>query len=107
MKIEVNDANFKQEVLEAKIPVLVDFWAEWCMPCKMLEPVVNELADEYNGKIKVCSLNVDDSRVTAGEYNIMSIPTIAIFDKGRVIDTVVGAVPKGAITERITKLLGT
>ena len=105
MKVEVNDGNFSQEVLNSDIPVLVDFWAEWCMPCKMIEPVVNEIAAEYEGKLKVCSLNVDEARRTASEYSIMSIPTLAIFKGGQVVDKIVGALPKDAITGKLAELL--
>ncbi len=101
MKIEINDNNFKEEVLNSELPVLVDFWAEWCMPCKMLEPTINEIAEEYNGKVKVCSLNVDNARKTASEYNIMSIPTLAFFKDGKLVDNSVGALPKEAIVEKI------
>lgn len=101
MKIEVNDGNFRQEVLESNIPVLVDFWAEWCMPCKMVEPIVDEINKEYDGKLKVCSLNVDEGRKTAGDYNIMSIPTLAIFKDGKLVDKSIGALHKDAIVEKI------
>ncbi|MFC2060975.1 thioredoxin [Elusimicrobiota bacterium] len=101
MKIEINDENFNEEVLGSDLTVLVDFWAEWCMPCKMLEPVVNEIAEEYEGRLKVCSLNVDVARKTASEYKVMSIPTLAVFKDGQLVDNVVGALPKNAIVEII------
>lgn len=101
MKIEVKDENFKSEVLESKIPVLVDFWAEWCMPCKTIAPTVDELALEYDGKIKVCSINVDDARDTAANYQIMSIPTLAIFKNGEVIEKIVGVMAKDAIISKL------
>lgn len=97
MKIEVNDGNFNLEVLESQIPVLVDFWAEWCMPCKMVAPIVEEIAKEYEGKLKVCTLDVDNARETAGHYSIMSIPTLAIFKNGEVVEKMIGALPKDAI----------
>ena len=95
MEIKVNDSNFKHEVLESDVPVLVDFWAEWCAPCHMVAPTVEEIAKEYEGKLKVCKVNVDDAPQTASRYSIMSIPTLAIFKKGEVVDTIVGVVPKG------------
>jgi len=82
MGININDINFKQEVLEESLPVLVDFWAEWCGPCRMVAPVVEQIAKEYKGKLKVCKLNVDEAPKTASSYGIMSIPTLAIFKKG-------------------------
>jgi len=101
MEIKVDDTNFKQEVLESDVPVLVDFWAEWCGPCRMVAPVVEELAGEYDGRLKVCKLNVDEAPVTASEYGIMSIPTLAIFKNGEVVERIIGAVPKPHIEEKI------
>ena len=105
MEVKVNDANFKQEVLESEAPVLVDFWAEWCMLCHMVAPVVEEVAKEYKGKLKVCKLNVDEGQKAASIYGIMSIPTLAIFKKGKVIDKVVGALPKQDLEEVIKKYI--
>jgi thioredoxin 1 len=105
MKIEVNDDSFTAEVIESDIPVLVDFWAEWCMPCKMVMPVIDEISEEYAGRLKVCSVNVDEARNTAGEYNVMSIPTLAVFQGGELVDRVVGAVPKDMLLEKITPYL--
>lgn len=101
MEIRVNDENFKKEVLESKVPVLVDFWAEWCMPCRMVAPVIEEITKEYQGKLKVCKLNVDEARNTASDYGIMSIPTLAIFKNGKVINKVVGAIPKAELEKAI------
>ncbi|MBU1061538.1 MAG: thioredoxin [Candidatus Omnitrophica bacterium] len=101
MEIRVNDENFKKEVLESKLPVLVDFWAEWCMPCRMVAPVVEEIAKEYQGKLKVCKLNVDEARNTASDYGIMSIPTMAIFKNGKVINKIVGALPKAELEKAV------
>ncbi len=101
MEVEVTDANFKEEVLESNLPVLVDFWAVWCAPCFMIAPVVEEIAKEYGGKLKVCKLNVDEAPATASEYGIMSIPTVAIFKNGQVVDKIIGAVPKTTLEEKI------
>ena len=99
--IAINDQQFEETVLKSEKPVLVDFWAEWCMPCHMVAPVVEEIAKEYQGKLKVCKLNVDETRNTASDYDIMSIPTIAIFKNGRVIDKVIGALPKAELEKAI------
>ena len=101
MEIKVNDNNFKQEVLEESLPVLVDFWAVWCGPCLRLAPVIEEIAEEYKGKLKVCKLNVDDAPQTASSYEIMSIPTLAIFKNGKVMDRIVGALPKAELETAI------
>lgn len=101
MEVKLTDGNFKQEVLESDLPVLVDFWAEWCMPCQMVAPTVESIAKEYNGKLKVCRLNVDEAPETASTYGIMSIPTLAIFKNGKIVDKVIGAVPKSEIEAAI------
>ena len=101
MEVEVNDSNFEQEVLKSDLPVLVDFWAEWCMPCRVVAPIVKEIAKDYEGKLKVCKLNVDEAPNTAGKYGIMSIPTLAIFKEGQLVDSVVGALPKKQIVDRL------
>ncbi len=103
MEIKVNDASFKQEVLESDIPVLVDFWAQWCMPCHMVAPAVEEIAKEYQGKLKVCKLNVDEGPNTASSYGIMSIPTLAIFKNGEAVDKILGAVPKTELEAAIKR----
>ena len=94
MGINIDDNNFKQEVLEESLPVLVDFWAVWCGPCLRLAPVIEQIAKEYKGKLKVCKLNVGDAPKTASNYGIMSIPTLAIFKNGEVVDKIVGALSK-------------
>ena len=101
MEIKVNDENFKEEVLESDIPTLVDFWAEWCMPCRMVAPVVEEIAKEYQGKLKVCKLNVDEAGNTASNYDIMGIPTLLIFKNGKVAGKIVGALPKTELEKTI------
>jgi thioredoxin 1 len=101
VETEVNDNNFKEEVLGSAIPVLVDFWAPWCMPCKMVEPSVAALSNEYDGKIKVCRINVDEAPEIATEYKIISIPTLCLFKNGKVADQLIGALPKSDIEAMI------
>jgi len=104
-KLEFTDKNFQTDVVGSNIPVLVDFWAPWCGPCRMVDPVVEEIAGEYVGKLKVGKLNTDDNRETAAKYGIMSIPTIMIFKDGEVKARIVGAQPKRAIVEKIDEVL--
>ncbi len=104
--IEVTDATFESEVLKSDIPVLVDFWATWCGPCKMIAPVVAELAEEYQGRLKVAKVDVDNNNAVAGQYRIMSIPSLLFFKDGQKVDQIIGAVAKEHFVERITKLLG-
>ena len=101
MEVKITDLNFKQEVLESDMPVLVDFWAPWCMPCSMIAPTVEEIAGEYKKKLKVCKLNVDEAPNTASSYGIMSIPTLAIFKDGQVMDKIVGVVSKSELKSAI------
>lgn len=103
--VELNDANFQTEVLKADLPVLVDFWAPWCGPCKMVGPIVEEIATDYEGKLKVGKLNVDENNQTAGQYGIMSIPSLLFFKGGQVVDQIVGAVPKQQFVEKIDKIV--
>ena len=104
-EMELTDANFETEVLNSDVPVLVDFWAPWCGPCKMVAPIVEEIAGEYDGKVKVGKLNTDDSKETAIKYGIMSIPTLMIFKNGEVSERIIGAQPKQAITEKLDTVL--
>ncbi|MEA3329091.1 MAG: thioredoxin [Candidatus Omnitrophota bacterium] len=101
MEINLNDETFKKEVLESDLPVLVDFWAPWCGPCIMISPIVKEIAADYQGKLKVCKLNVDEGRNTAIEYEIMSIPTMAVFKDGKIAQKIIGVVPKAELEAKI------
>ena len=101
MSLELNESNFEQEVLNSPVPVLVDFWAPWCGPCKMMGPVLEEIAAELAGKAKVCKVNVDDNPELAEKYGIMSIPNFIAFKGGQVAGQQVGAVPKDAILKML------
>lgn len=103
--VVVTDASFEQEVLKSSTPVVVDFWAEWCGPCKMIAPILDEIAQEYNGRLKVTKLDVDANNKTAGRYNIMSIPSLLFFKNGQLVDQIVGAMPKSQLTSRLEKVL--
>lgn len=98
----VTDATFADEVLQADGPVLVDFWAEWCGPCKMVSPVLDEIAGEYPDKITVAKVNIDDNPSIARDYQIMSIPTMSLFEKGQIVKSIVGARPKAAILKELS-----
>lgn len=101
----VTDETFAELVLQSKVPVLVDFWAPWCGPCRMIAPIVDELATEYGEKIRCVKLNTDESPNTASEYGIRSIPTVLVFKNGKKMDTIIGAVPKATIAQTIDKYL--
>jgi len=103
--LKFTDQNFQTEVLESKLPVLVDFWAEWCHPCKIVGPIIEELAGEYEGKLKVGKVNVDENGQTAQSYGIMSIPSILIFQNGQVIKQMVGAQSKDNFKREIDSVL--
>lgn len=99
--LHVTDDNFQAEVLDSNIPAVVDFWAVWCGPCRMIAPIIEELAGEYEGKAKMCKLDVDNNQQTAQKYGIRSIPTVLIFKGGELVDTIIGAVPKAQIEEKL------
>lgn len=100
--IQVNDSSFQTEVINADKPVLVDFWAIWCGPCKMIAPIVEELAKEYDGKLKVTKMDVDANPRTAMQFGIRSIPTLLVFKGGQVVEQIIGAVPKRHLLDRLT-----
>src|SRR3989304_3663452 len=104
--LNVSDKSFELEVLKSDMPVLVDFWATWCAPCKAIAPIVEEMADTYDGKIKIAKMNVDENPSTPGKYGIRGIPTLILFKKGEVVDQVVGAVPKSQVKGLIEKAVG-
>ncbi len=99
--IELSDSNFESEVLQSDTPVLVDFWAEWCGPCKMIGPVVDELAGEFDGKAKIGKVNVDENPEVSVKYGIRSIPALLIFKNGEVVDQIIGAVPKNTLKKQL------
>lgn len=105
LEVEVNGNNFKQEVLESSIPVLVDFWASWCMPCRMLAPTIEKLAEENQDKLKVCKLNTDENQNIAAQYGIQGIPTLIIFKEGKEVGRTVGVMSKEKLQEKLDPIL--
>ena len=105
MVTEVTDQNFEEEVIKSNLPVMVDLWAPWCRPCLIVAPVVDKLAERYNGRFKFCRMDVDKSPRTATKYRIMSIPTLLFIKDGQVVDTVIGAVPERTLQPKIEALL--
>jgi len=104
--LHTTDASFKKDVLESKVPVLVDFWAEWCGPCRMVAPVLDELAKEYDGKIKVTKVNVDENQQVSMDFHIRSIPTLLFFKDGQMVKQLIGAHPKAKLVTEIQELVG-
>lgn len=105
MAKEFTEQNFEQEVMQSQIPVLVDFWAPWCGPCKIMGPVVDELADDFAGRVKVGKVNVDENRSLAERFSVMSIPTIIIFKNGHPVGQMVGTAPKATLAKKLEQLL--
>ena len=104
-EVTITADNFDTEVKQSDVPVVVDFWADWCMPCKMVEPVLKEIADEYDGKLKVAKVNVDEVNDIASQFNVVSIPTLLLFKDGEVVKQQVGAVPKNVIEGMVKEYL--
>lgn len=104
MATQFTEANFEQEVLQSDVPVVVDFYADWCGPCKMMSPVVEKLADTYAGRVKIGKLNTDEAQSLAAKYGVMSIPNIVFFKNGEVVDRQVGAVPQAVLEDKIKNL---
>ena len=105
LEVEVNGNNFQKEVLESSIPVLVDLWAPWCMPCRMISPIVEELGNDNQGKLKVCKLNTDENQNIAARYGIQGIPTLLFFKDGQEVDRIVGVTPKPIIQQKLDAIL--
>jgi thioredoxin 1 len=102
---EITDTTFKAEVLDSQQPVLVDFWATWCAPCKAIAPALEELASQYKGKVKIMKVNIDDNQDTPQQYGVRSIPTLLMFKGGKVVDQIVGAVPKARLEDTLRKVV--
>lgn len=103
--VEITDQNFESEVIKSDKPVLIDFWAVWCGPCKLIAPIVEELASEYDGKVKIGKLDVDSNQQTSIKFGVRSIPTLLLFKNGNLKDTIIGAVPKSKIVEKLNAAL--
>lgn len=103
--IILSDQNFQNEINESKVPVLVDFWAEWCAPCRMIAPILDEISEEYEGKLKIGKLNVDQNRSIAAQFGVMSIPTLILFKDGEMVEQIVGAQPKENLLKIIQPVL--
>ncbi len=103
--LEFTDGNFDAEVMQSSLPVVIDFWAVWCAPCRMIAPIIEELATTYEGKVKVGKLDVDSNQQTAIKYGVRSIPTVLIMKDGKVVDTIIGAVPKANFVDRLQAVL--
>jgi thioredoxin 1 len=105
MAQNVNDANFEAEVIKSSIPVLVDFWAPWCGPCKVVGPMIDDLVKDYEGRVKIVKFNVDEGKETPNTYGVRGIPTLMIFRDGKVVEQLVGAVPKPTIQDMLNKVI--
>ena len=104
--VHTTDSDFKKDVLDEKVPVLVDFWAEWCGPCRMVAPVLDELAKEYDGKIKIAKVNVDENQQVSMDFHIRSIPTLLFFKNGQMVKQLIGAHPKSKLVTEIQEIIG-
>jgi thioredoxin 1 len=102
---DVTDANFEDEVLKSELPVVLDFWAEWCAPCRAISPIIKQIAEDYDGKVKVVKMNIDENPQTPGKYGVRAIPTVLAFNNGQVVEQLQGARPKAAFEEMVTKLV--
>ena len=105
MVIDISDKDFEQKVIKSGVPVLLDFWAPWCVPCKMVAPIVEKLSDKYDGQLKFYKINIDENPRTPARYRVMSIPSLMLFKNGEAVDTVVGAVPERRLVSRIEGVL--
>lgn len=105
MAINISDQTFEQEVLKSSLPVVVDFWAPWCSPCRMVGPIIDKLSEEYKGKVKICKLNVDENHDMAGKYQVMSIPTVLFFKGGQLVGQSLGAAPERVLRSKVQELL--
>lgn len=102
---EIQDADFEQEVLKAELPVIIDFWAEWCAPCRAISPIIKELAERHDGAVKIVKMNIDENPLTPGRYGVRSIPTVLSFKGGTVVEQITGARPRRAFEEMVQKLI--
>jgi len=103
--LDVTDANFDQEVLQSDLPIVIDFWAEWCAPCRAIAPIVKDLATQYDGKVKVVKMNIDENPGTPGKYGVRALPTVLAFKAGTVVEQITGARPKSAFEDMVQKLV--
>ena len=105
MLIDVTDATFESEVIKSSLPVVIDMWAPWCGPCRMVEPILTKISEKYSGKVKFCRLNVDENKNTPSKYHVMSIPNIIFLKNGEVVDTAVGALPESTLQSKVEAML--
>ena len=105
MVIDISDKDFEQKVIKSSVPVLLDFWAPWCVPCKIVAPIVEKLSNKYDGQLKFYKINIDENPRTPARYRVMSIPSLMLFKNGKAVDTVVGAVPERSLVSRIDGVL--